>query len=120
MNQKKDNIEWHRNKVQELLVKGYNHYEIASTLKISRPTITKDIQYLRQCAKQNIKRYINERLLEEYEKCLLGLTAILREAWNTADLSFVCCCPSFDDATDNGAAVAILASLCDLIYSISF
>jgi transposase len=85
MNQKKDNIEWRRSKVQELLVKGYNHYEIASTLKISRPTITKDIQYLRQCAKQNIKRYINERLSEEYEKCLLGLTAILREAWNTAN-----------------------------------
>jgi hypothetical protein len=40
---------------------------------------------LRQCAKQNIKRYINERLPEEYEKCLLGLTAILREAWNTAN-----------------------------------
>ena len=40
---------------------------------------------MRQCAKQNIKRYINERLPEEYEKCLLGLTAILREAWNTAN-----------------------------------
>src|SRR5919206_3121325 len=83
MNQKKDNIEWRRSKVQELLVKGYNHYEIASTLQISRPTITKDIQYLRQCAKQNIKRYIDERLPEEYEKCLVGLNAITKEAWNT-------------------------------------
>jgi transposase len=62
MNQKKDNIEWRRSKVQVLLVKGYNHYEIASTLQISRPIITNDIQYLRQCAKQNIKRYIDERL----------------------------------------------------------
>ena len=32
----------------------------------------------------NIKRYIDERLPEEYEKCLVGLTAILREAWNTS------------------------------------
>ena len=40
---------------------------------------------MRQCTKQNIKRYINEQLPEEYEKCLLGLTAILREAWNTAN-----------------------------------
>ena len=71
MNQKKDNIKWRRSKVQELLVKGYNHYEIASSLQISRPTITKDIRYLRLCAKQNIKRYIDERLPEEYEKCLL-------------------------------------------------
>src|SRR5205823_14649960 len=80
----KDKIEWRRNKVQELLVKGYNHYEIASTLQISRPTITRDIQYLSLCAKQNIRKYIDERLPEEYEKCLVGLTSILREAWTTA------------------------------------
>ena len=33
MNQK-DKVQWRRNKVQELLVKGYNHYEIASSLQI--------------------------------------------------------------------------------------
>jgi hypothetical protein len=55
MSQKKDKIQWCRNKVQELLVKGYNHYEIASTLQISRPTITRDIQYLSECAKQTSK-----------------------------------------------------------------
>jgi hypothetical protein len=43
-----------------------------------------DITYLRQQAKVNIKRYIDERLPEEYEKCLVGLTAITKEAWNTA------------------------------------
>ena len=83
MNQK-DKVEWRRNKVQELLVKGYNHYEIAGTLQISRPTITRDIQYLSQQAKNSIKKYIDERLPEEYEKCLVGLTAILKEAWNTS------------------------------------
>ena len=35
-------------------------------------------------AKSNIKRYIDERLPEEYEKCLVGLNAITKEAWNTA------------------------------------
>ena len=83
MNQK-DKVQWRRNKVQELLVKGYNHYEIASALQISRPTITRDIQYLSQQAKHSIKKYIDERLPEEYEKCLVGLTAILKEAWNTS------------------------------------
>jgi hypothetical protein len=38
----------------------------------------------RQQAKTNIKKYIDERLPEEYEKCLVGLTAITKEAWNTA------------------------------------
>jgi hypothetical protein len=44
----------------------------------------RDLSYLRQQAKSNIRRYIDERLPEEYEKCLVGLTAILREAWNTS------------------------------------
>jgi hypothetical protein len=39
---------------------------------------------LRNQAKFNIKRYIDERLPEEYEKCLVGLNAITKEAWNTA------------------------------------
>jgi hypothetical protein len=41
------------------------------------------LAYLRQQAKSNIKRYIDERLPEEYEKCLV-LNAIAREASNTA------------------------------------
>jgi hypothetical protein len=39
---------------------------------------------LRNQAKHNIKKYIDERLPKEYEKCLVGLNAITREAWNTA------------------------------------
>jgi hypothetical protein len=46
-------------------------------------TVNRDLSYLRQQAKYNIRRYIDERLPEDYEKCLVGLTAILREAWNT-------------------------------------
>ena len=39
---------------------------------------------MRNHAKGNIKKYIDERLPEEYEKCLVGLNAITKEAWNTA------------------------------------
>ena len=31
-----------------------------------------------------IKTYIDERLPEEYEKCLVGVNAITKEAWDTA------------------------------------
>ena len=41
----KSQIEWRRNKVQELVVKGYNQYEIADTLKISQPTISRDLRF---------------------------------------------------------------------------
>jgi predicted transcriptional regulator len=77
-------LEWRRNKVQELASQGYNQSEISRILQISQPTINRDITFLRQQAKTNIKRYIDERLPEEYEKCLVGLNAITREAWNTA------------------------------------
>jgi transcriptional antiterminator len=60
-------------------------YEIANTLQISRPTITRDIQYLNQNAKNSIRKYVDERLPEEYENCLVGITAILRQEWTTAD-----------------------------------
>jgi hypothetical protein len=46
--------------------------------------VNRDLSILRQQAKSNIKKYIDERLPEEYEKCLVGLTAITKEAWNTA------------------------------------
>jgi predicted transcriptional regulator len=83
-NKKDNNTEWRRSKVQELASQGYNHSEISKILQISRPTITRDIQYLSECAKQNIKKYIDQKLPEEYEKYLVGITAILREAWNTS------------------------------------
>jgi DNA-binding transcriptional regulator LsrR (DeoR family) len=67
------NLEWRRNKVQELASQGYNQSEISRMLQISQPTINRDISYLRQQAKLNIKKYIDERLPEEYEKCLGGL-----------------------------------------------
>jgi hypothetical protein len=51
-------------------------------MQVSLGTVNKDIFILRQRAKENIERYVNERLPEEYEKCLVGLTAILREAWD--------------------------------------
>ena len=43
-------------------------------------SIKKHVFY--KASKTNIKKYIDERLPEEYEKCLEGLTAILRESWD--------------------------------------
>jgi hypothetical protein len=77
-------IQWRRSKVAELDSQGHSQPEIASILQVSIGTVNRDLSYLRQQAKSNIRRYIDERLPEEYEKCLVGLTAILREAWNTS------------------------------------
>src|SRR5919202_1094689 len=77
-------VEWRRTKVLELLSKGDSQSDIAKTLQVDLSVISRDVYFLRQQAKHNIKRYIDERLPEEYEKCLVGLNAITREAWNTA------------------------------------
>jgi hypothetical protein len=77
-------IQWRRSKVAELDSQGHNQQDMASILQVSIGTVNRDLSYLRQQAKSNIKKYIDERLPEEYEKCLVGLTAILREAWNTS------------------------------------
>jgi hypothetical protein len=69
----------------ELLSKGEsNQSEIARILQVDKSIICRDIAYLRQQSKHNIKKYIDERLPEEYEKCLVGLNAITKEAWATS------------------------------------
>ena len=40
-------IDWRRNKVRELLIRGYSQYEISNTLHISQPTISRDIDFIR-------------------------------------------------------------------------
>src|SRR5215204_917308 len=84
MNQN-NKIEWRRSKVRELLLKGYNHYEIANTLHIPRPTITKDIQYLRQKNRENLQTHIQERLPQEYENCMAGINRVLQLTWEIAE-----------------------------------
>ena len=84
MEQHHEQLQWRRDKIQELCSKGYNQRGISQILQIGLATVNRDIMYLRNQAKANIRRYIDERLPEEYEKCLVGLNAITKEAWNTA------------------------------------
>jgi hypothetical protein len=80
----KTGIEWRGSKVLELSSQGNNQIEISRILQVPTSTINRDVLYLREQSKQNIKKYIDERLSEEYEKCQVGLTSILKEAWYTA------------------------------------
>src|SRR5918995_2836404 len=82
---RKDSLEWRRCRVQELLVKGYNNHEIADTLKIPRHTITRDIQFLRQRAQENLQEQIQERVPEEYQNCLTGINRVLKLALDIAE-----------------------------------
>jgi IS30 family transposase len=78
-------VEWRRRQMFELSSKGLSQVEIARKLQIHESTISRDIEYLKEQSKENIRKYVEERLPEEYEKCLVGLTAIQREAWSAAE-----------------------------------
>ena len=78
----KTQVQWRRAKVLELLSMGNSQIEIAKVLHIDPSIVSRDVSCLRIEAKQNVKRYFDEYLPEEYGKCLVGLNMILKEAWN--------------------------------------
>ena len=82
---KEDAVSIRRDRVLELTSQGYSQRQISTILQISHGTVGNDQSFLRQKAKENIKSYVDERLPEEYEKCLVGITSILREAWTTSN-----------------------------------
>jgi hypothetical protein len=79
---RQEQIEWRQQKVLELAADGYSIREIESTLKIPRATIGRDIILLRQQAKENIRKYIDEQVPFEYHKTLAGLQGIIKSMSN--------------------------------------
>jgi transcriptional regulator len=65
-------LEWRRSKVQELASQGYNQSEISRILQISQPTINRDLSYLRQQAKDNIKNTLTKDCQKSMRNVLLG------------------------------------------------
>jgi predicted transcriptional regulator len=82
----KKHMEWRRNKVRELLTRGYAQYEIANTLHISQPTISRDIHYLQKEIHKSKESY-GERLFEVYQNSLLGLDEVIKKLWAIIDSS---------------------------------
>ena len=81
MSTKSDQIAWRRSKVVEFRAKGMTHDEIAHELQVSRQSITSDIGYLREQAKQTIKEYATDHLPAQYQVCLSALDTILKHAY---------------------------------------
>lgn len=80
----KENVELRRDLVQTLLVRGNTQWEIAESLDVSQPTISRDIQWIRSVAKKELKDTLEKKLPEEYHKYLVGIDEVLRHAWNIA------------------------------------
>jgi predicted transcriptional regulator len=80
----KKQIEWRRNKVRQLLLRGNTQSEISRTLHISQPTISRDIDYIRSKYITNSK-YTYKRLSEEYINISLGIDEMIKNSWKIVD-----------------------------------
>jgi predicted transcriptional regulator len=80
-----NSLEWRRSKVLELSSQGHSQPEIARILQISQPTVNRDIGYLRGQARQNLQKHIQQKLPEEYQRCLTGMNQVLKLSWQIAN-----------------------------------
>ena len=71
-------LEWRRNKVLELSSQGNSQPEIATILQVGVVTINRDLPHLRKQAKDNIKKYIDERLPDVLGKYIQWFTIHLK------------------------------------------
>jgi hypothetical protein len=56
-------------------------------LQVGLGTVGRDIQCLREQARDNLSTHINDRLPEEYQSCMAGLKQVLKLSWGIADKS---------------------------------
>ncbi len=80
----RNQMAWRRNKVKELLARGYRQYDIASTLHMSQPTVTRDIHYIQAEMRKDAENYDKHRF-EVYRNNLLGLDEMIKKLWTIAD-----------------------------------
>ena len=82
-----DQIEWRRSQVLELSSQGQTERQIATILRVGKTTVHKDLAYLIRQAKENLKTHVENRLPEEYQKCMVGINQVLNMAWSIVNKS---------------------------------
>ena len=73
MSSARNNLEWRRNKAQS---------EIATVLKVTQPTVNKDLTSIKKQATANLQRHVQETLPHEYQKCMVGINQVLKMCWS--------------------------------------
>ena len=79
---KQQQIEWRRGRVLELSSQGRKERDIAAIFQIGKTTVDRDLVFLRKQAQENLKSHIQERLAEQYQKCMIGLNQVLKMGWD--------------------------------------
>jgi hypothetical protein len=80
-------IEWRRAKVLELSSQGHSQREISDIIHVGIGTVNRDTVYLRNQAQENLKTHIQDKLPEEYQKCMTGINQVLQICWEIVNKS---------------------------------
>ena len=67
-----------------MLIRGNTQWEIAESLDISQPTVSRDIQWLRSVAKKELKDKLEKKFPEEYHRYLVSIDEVLKNTWDIA------------------------------------
>ena len=59
-----------------------NTYDLTSVLRISQTTASRDVQFLKRQATEQLKFHVQERLPWEYRACSQGIAEVLKYAWS--------------------------------------
>ncbi|MGH9964810.1 MAG: hypothetical protein ACRD5E_08290 [Nitrososphaeraceae archaeon] len=84
-NKYRKQINWRRMKIRELCIRGYSQFEISSTLQISQPSVSRDLQFIRYLAVTRNKKEFGKRLFFEQLNTLDGLGELMKNLWRTID-----------------------------------
>jgi transposase len=79
-------ISWRRSTVAEYLAKGYSQTDIAKILKVSEPTISRDVEHLRQEASKAMSAYLEDLPLQ-HQKARWTVDLILCKSFEILDNS---------------------------------
>jgi transcriptional regulator len=63
-------VEWRRDRVLELSSQGFSQSDIATVLQVDKSIISRDMAHLKQEARKNLQKHIQETIPAEYQKGL--------------------------------------------------
>ena len=84
---KRQELEWRRLQIITYSSQGYSVREIAQKLQIAKSSIDRDLQFLKQQAKNNLEYHIHDVIPIEYEKCMIGMKHTLKQTLEIAETS---------------------------------
>jgi hypothetical protein len=85
VNKNQKQIDWRRNKVRQFLIRGYSQYEIANTLRVSQPTVSRDINYFRRQTYFKHNQDFGIELFDSHKRTIFGINELLMKTWEIVD-----------------------------------